>query len=243
MSRIIFVPQLPGLAEIDEIKPKPTSSFIPDWWKKAPYEEGSNSLKSYFQGNIKSCPSFIDYFRLGYIVPAWCDVVLGYDKETKKWGARPTHPSFKFAALENSLTIDTIPYEYQNSKALCTFKSISPWYVITEPGYSCLVLPLFFEFNKDFSIIPGIVDTDIHHRVNLDITYHSDEKEIWIKRGQPLFHILPFKREKNSLEIIEGYDLDNKTFKRLTKHDAEVETQFRGNKAYVNLRKKNNLKF
>lgn len=41
------------------------------------------TLKSYFQGNIKSCPSFIDYFRLGYIVPAWCDVMLGYDKETK----------------------------------------------------------------------------------------------------------------------------------------------------------------
>jgi hypothetical protein len=241
MSKVLFVPQIPGIADIEEITPKSAMSFIPDWWKKASYKGGSNSLKSFFEGNIKNCPSFIDYFSLGYVVPAWCDVMLGYDENTKQWMSRPSNPFFKFSPISNDLTVDLMPYTYQNSKALSMFKALSPWYIITEPGYSSMIMPLFFDFNNEFSIVPGIIDTDIHHRYNPDITYHSKEKEIWIKRGQPLFYIFPFKREQNSIEIIEGYDLDKKTFKRLSKSDSEIETQFKGNRAYVNLRKKNGL--
>jgi hypothetical protein len=241
MTKITFVPELGGISQIDEILPKPMRNFIPDWWKHTPYKEGVSTLTSQYEGNIKTCPSFIDYFKIGYVVPAWCDVILGYDKETEEWNTRSSNVVFNFHGGDPSQTVEVMPYSFQNKKALFAFKGISPWRIITDPGYSIMVLPLFFNFNQDFSIVPGIIDTDIHHRVNPDIMYHSDEKEVEIKRGQPLYHLLPFKREEYSLDVTEGYDLDNATYKRLTGNDAQIETLFRGHKAYMNLRKKNNL--
>jgi len=240
-AKITFVPELPGLTEIDEIVPKPMRNFIPDWWKNTPYKGGFNTLDSSYEGNIKTCPSFIDYFRFGYVVPSWCDAILAYDQETQIWNARSSHGAFYFGGEDPAQTVNVMPYSLQGNKALFTFKARSPWKIMTDPGYSVMVLPLFFNFNNDFSVVPGIIDTDIHHTFGPDIMYHSDKKEIKIKRGEPLYHLFPFKREETSLDVIEAYDLDNERYKRLTTSDAELGTLFKGDKAYINLRKKNNL--
>ena len=74
------------------------------------------------------------------------------------------------------------------------FKAISPWKIITPPGWSVLQLPLFYHFNQEWSVMPGVIDTDIHSEINQQILYHGNGKEVVIKCGDPLVLYIPFKR-------------------------------------------------
>jgi hypothetical protein len=55
-------------------------------------------------------------------------------------------------------------------------------------------LPMFYNFNGDFSVMPGVIDTDIHHIINQQVVYHGDGEEIFIKKGTPIAQYIPFKR-------------------------------------------------
>ena len=49
--------------------------------------------------------------------------------------------------------------------------------------------------------MPGVIDTDIFHEINMQLVYLTDEKEVFIKRGTPLVQYVPFKRSKIKPEI------------------------------------------
>ena len=185
-----------GLDKIPDCVPKPASSFIPSWWKGVPNKVGDLHT-------IKTCPAYPDYFSEGYVIPMWTDVKFKYNEDTGEWAweTRSNENPFLFDCHYNGQLVDHKTPSLQGVDGKFIFKFISPWKVFTPPGYSVLQLPTFYHFNKDFSILPGILHTDIYHSTNQQMLYHSSEKEILIERGTPLVHYVPFKREKLSLDV------------------------------------------
>lgn len=189
---IQFVSTVEGLETIEEVLPKPAKYFIPKWWKDIP---------GVMPNTIKSCPSFPDYFSQGFVVPMWMNSKLSYDKDKDFWSADSTDVLPQWQIHGNVQALNYVEMNMQGKEANLIFKANCPWRLITPPGYSVLQLPLFYHFNKDYSILPGVIDTDIHHEINQQVLYHGDGKEIIIKRGDPFALYVPFERKKYDYSV------------------------------------------
>jgi len=197
-----------GLESIEECKPKHSKAFIPSWWKNIPVAE-----KFDFFPNVRMCPSFPDYFSQGFIIPMWSDSILNYQSETDElfWRSGLTN-DLEWSMHPKKQLLDHIVPEPLGSECVAIIKAQCPWRIITPKGYSVLQLPVFFDFNKDFSIIPGIIDTDIHHEINPQIMLHTKDKDVFIERGSAFVQYIPFKRTKYNLDILSNNDKLKKIF-------------------------------
>ena len=203
-DKIQFISTVEGLESVEECLPKPAKHFVPKWFKDIP----SASPMS-----VKMCPSFPDYFSQGYIIPMWSDVKLKYVKETMQWNWQTTIDKFPWDIHSNNQFIDHTRPTFSGVEGQFVFKAYCPWKIITPPGWSVLQLPLFYHFNQELSIMPGIIDTDIHHDINQQVLYHGDGKEIKINRGDPFVLYIPFKRSnKLKHEIRYQTEKDKKIF-------------------------------
>jgi len=233
---IKFISSIPGLSDVEECIPKPANKFTPTWWKEIPMiKTDINVNKKESPGNIKNCPSFPDYFSNGYIMPMWTDTILYVDSESGIWKARQAnenkfsvsiHPKFQY--------LDYVNHKFMNKDTYFIFKLNSPWYILTDPGYSIYQLPVFYHFNEDFSILPGIIDNDIYHQSNLQMLIHSDKKEIFIPRGTPLAQYFVYKRENSNIVVKDQDSFDSKL---INKFNMSFSTKFQGTKTYQKMRK------
>jgi hypothetical protein len=228
-DKITFVSTVPGLETIEECIPKPSKNFIPEWFKEIP----SNRTDT-----VRVCPSFPDYFSLGYIMPMWTDTVLRVDQKGPFWSVMQNDYSWDFHG--DNQFIDWCYPNLRGVEAQFVFKSESPWKIITPPGWSVLQLPLFYHFNKGFSVLPGILDTDIHHETNHQVMYHGDGEDVIIKAGDPFALYIPFKRsEKLKSEVRYQTKEDEHMFK--AKH-LDLNKHFRPNGAYRSLQRRRDKK-
>lgn len=180
-------------SDLDDCKPIPSKKALPAWWRDIPLTH--NGVPT-----IKNCPSFPDYFASGYIVPMWMDITATpqesdsflFSNRFAPFPAWDVHPKEQF--------VDHVPAYVGNRKVTHTLKINCPWHVITSPGYSVMQIPLFYEFNRDWTVLPGIIDTDIHHQVNQQLLIHSDLNPIEFKKNQPFVMYVPFKRQDYNFE-------------------------------------------
>lgn len=227
MDKIEFISTVKGMTGSEECIPKPAKHFIPKWFKDIP---------SSHNGTVKQCPSFPDYFSQGYIVPMWADSVLKYEKISATWEWSTPTSTFTWDTHSNDQFINYINPNFKGVDGSFVFKAICPWKVITPPGWSVLQLPLFYHFNKDWSVLPGVIDTDIHHEINQQVLFHSEEKTIEIKKGTPFVLYVPFKRNNNlDLSVREKTDEDQKTFDQ---SDFRFFSSFTPNGIYRSLQRK-----
>lgn len=232
--KIEFICDIPGLSQIEEIVPRQSKNYTPDWWKNIPAKENIPT--------IKMCPSFPDFFSSGYVVPMWQDVKLKYNKEDDQYyweEAIPNtflpvriHQNKQFMSYVNNASVLGSNYNF-------IFKLESPWKIITSPGYSVLQLPLFYHFNNDFSALPGIIDSDITNTLNVQITYHKQGEDLIIERGTPLAMYFPFKREKYNFLVREKTKKDEKNF---FISNLNIASKFVGSGQYRKMQAKRNRK-
>jgi hypothetical protein len=237
-DKISFISTVDGLESIEECLPKPAKNFIPKWFKDVPLEINKlgDTLKT-----VKGCPSFPDYFSQGYIIPMWSDTFLNYNKENNEWAWKTSIIDFKWEIHPNAQLLDHTNVSFNGAEAHFTFKAVSPWRIITPPGWSVLQLPLFYHFNQEWSVLPGVIDTDIHSQINQQVLYHSDKKEIKINRGDPFVLYIPFKRS-NKLKYDVRYqtEKDKKIFK---KQDINMFTKFGMHGLYRKLQRERDKDF
>jgi hypothetical protein len=232
---LTFISKIPGLTQLEDCLPKPTAKYTPDWWKSLKIDESKKSAYDLYTGNIKHCPSFTDVFSSGYVVPMWMDIYLGYDKETGQYGTQSNN--LTNISYHNGASVDLKNYKFLGKETSAFFKAYSPWSIITKPDISIMILPLFFNFDPDFSVVPGIMDTDIVNHISPDIAYHSKNREIFIERGTPLFQVIPFKKQKATFDVKEIDELSDSTRKKYYHNVLDHQTRIRGNKFYSNKRK------
>lgn len=197
---IEFISTIEGLETIQECLPRPTKGYVPDWFKAVPN----------LAHTVKACPSFPDFFSQGFVLPMWMDTTIRYDDVEDTWFGDSNMPFWD--AHKNDQFINFAKPYIQGNEANFVFKANCPWRLITPPGYSVLQLPLFYHFNQEFSVLPGIIDTDIHSEINQQVLYHGKGKTVSIPRGTPLAMYVPFKRTKYDLEVRYQTEQDRKLF-------------------------------
>jgi hypothetical protein len=234
-QKITFVSNIPYISKIEECVPKPMQKTIPDWWKKTVIGEPSIAEHDIDFGNIKNCPSFPDYFSQGYVVPMWTDTIIDFDKKTGDWFWKTPSSDFHWEIHPPTQFVDTAQPLVRGDSGYAVFKAVSPWSMITPLGYSVLQLPMFYNFNKDFTVLPGIFASDVEHTLNIQILLHSDKKQIVIERGTPIAQYIPFKRNDTlSMEYREATEEDKE---KIAISDMYYKTKLFRNKEYIKRKK------
>lgn len=226
-EQIQFVSTIKGLDSIEECLPKPAKYFVPKWFKDIP-----NSIPT----TVKICPSFPDYFSQGYILPMWCDSKIQFDGTNWRW--ETSMDKFSWDHHGNQQFLNHTKASFNGVKGQFIFKAMCPWKMITPPGWSILQLPLFYHFNQEWSVLPGIIDTDIYHNLNQQILYHGNGKEVTIKKGEPFVLYIPFKRS-NKLELNIKYQTED-DIKKFEIENLLINNSFHPNGSYRTMQRKRN---
>ncbi len=172
---------------------------LPDWWHDLP--KGDNT--------IRRCQGTYDFMSAGIVMPLWTDVTIRPDSsgrrlEYKCPGLFGTD-EYQIQQFDASATRGC-PMENLRSMPDAQYpKLVSPWRFRTAKGVSLMVLPLLYESNPNYTIVPGVVHTDYYSQIHIVINVLTD-KEFTIPAGTPMQHMIPFKRTEDVKKIIFGND-------------------------------------
>ena len=201
---------------LKEDYPIPAKLNIPEWYK--------NLEHSILNRTIKGCMPFLDSLTAGYVLKMPQDFYVRHNVDNKNEKGEKIKDSFqtfglhdvqqllhvKSINLNSGLDMHSIkqvegsPFIEKN-KNLPFYKILNPWKIKTPKGYSCLFLPPLNNSDDRFSIIPGIVDTDIFpNEINFPIIINGDKYsvlETTIKKGTPYVQVRPFKRDNWQIKL------------------------------------------
>ena len=203
--------------------PIATKLNIPKWYKELKHTPKNMT--------IKGCMPFLDTLTTGYLLKLPQDIYLEHNVEVDGEKVSQSMPAIMQTGLvtkhahninlnyqplmNNSHPQDQIgecPYGKKN-KNFPIMKIHNPWCIKTPPGYSSLFLPPLNNEDDRFSIIPGIVDTDtFNNEINFPFVINGDkypELKTTLQRGTPYVQVIPFKREKWKMKIVEKKEGSN----------------------------------
>jgi hypothetical protein len=173
-------------------EPKPAAKFMPDWFKKIPI---SMDDRDHFGGRgmtLKQCMPVMDVMSLGYVITLQGD--LGVSTNADKTEIKVTNPpelalgAFHDIKQVGEMTAPGFP--------TAPLKFLNHWVIKTAPGWSTLVMPLMNRFEKDFTCLSGLVDTDRYTKeINFPAVWHTPDFDDIIPAGTPLVVVVPIKRK------------------------------------------------
>lgn len=170
---------------------------LPSWWKDLPKGKGS----------IRRCQGTYDYSTAGFIIPLWCDVTIRPDITGKKFEYKLSNygDDYKFIVEQfDRANTEGCPITRNNKLETGQFpKLATPWRFYTPKGVSLMSLPVLYEPNENYTIVPGIVHTDFYNQINVVINVLTD-KEFTIPAGTPIQHMVPYYRHQDFKRIIWG---------------------------------------
>ena len=173
------------------------ASKLPDWWSKLPRGDSS----------IRGCQGTYDFISSGIIMPLWTDVTVRPDSRGKQLEFRCHSLYDSQEYLIQSFSAESTrgcPMEDARIMKDAQYpKIVSPWRFRTAKGVSLMVLPVPYESNPNYSVVPGIVHTDSYSQVHIVINVLTD-KEFVIPAGTLMQHMIPFKRTDDVSQIIFG---------------------------------------
>ena len=225
MWKIINKPKVKWWSPIKNMEqvmpPQPAKEFYPKWFKDIKTTQVTETIY-----NIKACPSFPSWFQQGYVIAAWCDIVLHYNKITERFGWKTPNEKYQMTFHPNEQLVPFLPDHIKNDIAFI-LKTVCPFRIKTPKGYSTMQLNMYYEYSTLFEVLPGIIPTDIWHQMNQQVIIKKSSferygkeslnergsKYITITKGTPLAAYVPFKREDYKHEII-SYS-DNKKLNEL----------------------------
>jgi hypothetical protein len=176
--------------------PKPAKFFIPEWYKNADSYVGNKKLPREDGGTnatIKRCMPVFDAITSGYIIESPADIYVT-TKDNERLIQWANYNLIGFHVIEQAPTHPAkgnFPYP----------KWVNPWAISTPSGYSSLFVQPFHR-ESDFTILPGIVDTDQYTSpVNFPFVFNDPNFEGVIPKGTPIAQVIPFKRDSWVMEL------------------------------------------
>ena len=229
MKKITFATDNKYLLDFPELHPQPARNFLPKWYKDLPVNaRGGEGLNKYvpkkinLSRTVKTCPSFMEVFNEGYVFVAPCDIWIRVE-DNGEWEWKTASVGFELAEHGNFQMVDSLP----NKPIKQILKLVNPWHIFTPKGYSCRQLPMMHHYNPDWYIPYGVLKTDVHYEAHQQICVTSKDNEILIKRGEPLNYIVPYKREKFSMEVVDG--TEGKYLDKIQSTKLYISSSFRSN--------------
>lgn len=185
-------------------------------YEMAPYKNVVETTPSWFkrihkgEGSLRRCAGINDFFNVGLTIPAWTNFTFrpgvdgSWETRANNFGFNQTDSTvapiegFAFAStgecpITNMRSSDTKEAQYP--------KLVNPWKIETAPGWSVLFLPMMWEPDPNYTILPAVVHTDFYHTANIVLNITGDAP-FTIKYGTPLAHLIPFERKNNIHTLI-----------------------------------------
>jgi len=183
-----------------EHKPMPSSSCIPDWYKKTESYIGNKKYPFVDNGTpatIKKCIPVFDSITSGYILFSPVDLFVRQVEEDGKMVPFYQWPSQDLIQFHPISQAEMHPAQNERPYP----KWINHWSIKTPKGYSCLFIqPTHREL--PFTILTGIVDTDKYSSpVNFPFVLNDTSFEGLIPAGTPIAQVIPFKRDTWRMEV------------------------------------------
>ena len=189
--------------------PEPIKKHLPAWYRNmANTIDGKefnatnlNEANSVSVLTAKRCVPLSDILMSGYLIRFGTDifvdpVVLPDGSKTFNWRYRGGIEAVS-THIHGQLPIKI------NGEKNEYIKFNNPWVIKTPAGYSCLLMqPLNLE-NRNFMLLPAIVDTDTYdNAVNFPGIVLAKEN-FKISHGDPMMWVFPFKRDEWKMEVSE----------------------------------------
>lgn len=163
-------------------------------------------------GSLRRCAGINDFFNIGITIPSWTNFNFR-PGEDGSWETRGANFGFQQGDIEIS-KIDAFPFAATGECPVTAIRAselseaqypklVNPWRVETAPGWSVLMLPVLWEPNKNYDVLPAVVHTDFYHTANIVLNIKADSP-FSIKWGTPLVQLIPFERKTNIDKLIVG---------------------------------------
>jgi hypothetical protein len=175
-------------------KPKPSSEYVPQWYKDAKsYTDSSGKKAPTLDGTpmstIKRCMPVWDLMTAGYIIETPYDIYVRQTPEGPyfQWG------EMQAIAFQSMEQFQNHPYSRDINYAV---RIVHPWSIKTPKGWSVLICEP--QHHEPTAIITanGIVDTDTYSLpFNMFLKLRDSNFEGIIPAGTPFVQVIPFKRE------------------------------------------------
>ena len=229
-SKLTFVCTDKGIMLNKELLPQPAIKYIPNWYKnmKVPHtidKERPILSKILKPKTIKQCPSFVEMFNEGYILPAPTDIYIYLNGDKFEWRTPITYKTFhNNGEIDFHADIQMVDHLPSNSNIKAIFKIIFPYVLFGPKGYNLKIMPVPYAFNNDYHANYGIQDLDNIFEINVQINFTSDKNEILIKRGDPIALVIPYKKDKFDVEY--EYMDDSKHKNKMLQQDFKIVNTF-----------------
>lgn len=176
-----------------------TKTNLPSWFRRI--HRGNNS--------VRSCSGISDFLEFGITIPAWTNFKFRPNVAAGSWevlsdGMNPPIDYPHASGFVFSQTGSCPMTQLRKIEQMSYPKLITPWRLQTAPGWSSLMLPVLYEENTNYSVLPAIINTDFYQIMNIVLNIKTDS-EFTIKQGTPLVHLIPVQR-KNNFHTIESVD-------------------------------------
>jgi len=198
LNKIKFICGEPSVAKHYPVIPAVQAK--PDWFKNTKAWVGQPH-QSY--PTIKKCMPVNDYIGAGYIVPNPVEQFISNAPrlDTGVEGFSREYPQgWCIQAPQEGHEHKQCPVTIQGKrKDYITFSV--PWRIETPPGYSCLIMSPFYNFEERYKLFPAIIDTD-----TIDVPWNNWpgvilQDSFTLEPGAPLAQVIPFKREDWQMEL------------------------------------------
>ena len=175
----------------------PAHNFIPNWVKTSAkkFKERlkDDEYSAFTQTGVHRCPAIIDLYREGFIIPCPSDILFEFNEDY-------TNVRWRFFGSEN-ISCELMPTEglfgpdYGEEFFKDIVKIVLPITIVSlKPGVRFLFNPVSLPDDKDFTVAPGIYDTDLTGNINIQLNIKKKERFVLIKSGTPLVHLIPLEK-------------------------------------------------
>ncbi len=174
--------------------PVRAKTALPDWFRKLPPVDKDKLSVNDGALTVKRCMPFVDAMATGWIIGLAATVRMQISD-----GGRQVDCGWDFdrTMVSNHATHQVAGNPREPSPPS---KFHNYWTIRTEPGWSCLFLPLLNRPNGIFEVVSGVVDTDTYHsEIHFPFFPTADDGLYVIERGTPLVQVIPFKRDTSDL--------------------------------------------
>jgi hypothetical protein len=136
---------------------------------------------------IKHCTGFIEYYKQGFILPAWSDLAIEVKDGNYRW---------QFS--DRRSVIEVHPKEqwesYADPKSYGHMKLCSPWELKSKSDTKFMFLAPSWNYpmGTPLTFLNGTVEYKYNHATNINVLISlRDDATFNIPHGQPLAHIVP----------------------------------------------------
>jgi len=172
-----------GILELFPITP--AMEYLPDWWKRMPNQYGKKLDNGLFQPEptIKRCQGFIDLYKTGFVIPLWCELLIGTDN----------HGGWAYINSDKMSIIQHEKEQYGNHfDDKLHIKILNPWLLKEKTGvmFHWTGCP-WNDINNKMMVMPGIIDFKFNNAAHINVFLAKEDMQTTVKAGTPMIHMIP----------------------------------------------------